>query len=189
MIIYNKIHGSEFQWNIAVLILILATLVYIIPENCEYFILIRYSIPYRYSIFKKNPISFFPFIVQLRNFSLIFADNYYHIYILSKKEPGTIPLPLKSIYLRRFFEISPSSFLVFFLHFFLFPLLHTSITSATYMYVFVEKSIEGGWTERYCEILRTIDTQEFLVRPDVAPYVRNASPPPFKIVFNVMFLY
>lgn len=35
---------------------------YIIPENCEYFILIRYSIPYRYSIFKKNPISFFPFI-------------------------------------------------------------------------------------------------------------------------------
>lgn len=55
---------------------------YIIPENCEYFILIRYSIPYRYSIFKKNPISFFPFIVHLRSFFLIFADNYYHIYPL-----------------------------------------------------------------------------------------------------------
>lgn len=148
MIIYNKIHGSEFQWNIAVLILIFATLVYIIPENCEYFILIWYSIPYRYSIFKKNPISFFPFIVQLRNFSLIFADNYYHIYILSKKEPGTIPLPLKSIYLRRFFEISPSSFLVFFLHFF------SSLSSSTreynfcYIYVCIRGEIDRRRLDR-----------------------------------------
>lgn len=55
------------------------------------------------------------------------------------------------------------------------------------MYVFVEKSIEGGWAERYCEILRTIDTQEFLVRPDVAPYVRNAARRRSKLFLTLCF--
>lgn len=129
---------------------------YIIPANCEYFILIRYSILYRYvpaitfnysfrssAIIKWNDCllyyicKFFSYFLlsSLRNFFLNLFRQL--LSYLSSIKPDTILLPLKSIYLRRVSSKSlPPLFSPLFSPFFFFlSSLSSSSIPSTYIYV------------------------------------------------------